>query len=127
MAISQTVLAAIQETNDVFCAEVIGKRDTKRLGRVYTANARVLPPGAPMIEGREHVIAFWQRAISGLDIKSVKLATLDAEQVGDRALEIGRGEMLVGSGETVAAKYVVLWKQEDGDWKIHVDIWNMNE
>jgi ketosteroid isomerase-like protein len=127
MAISQTVLSAVQETNDIFCAEVIAKRDTKRLDRVYTADARVLPPGAPMMEGRKQVIAFWQQAISALDIKSVKLTTVDAEQVGDRVLEIGRGEMRVGSGQVVTAKYVVEWKQEDGDWKIHVDIWNMND
>jgi ketosteroid isomerase-like protein len=23
-------------------------------------------------------------------------------------------------------KYVVYWRQEDGRWKWHVDIWNMN-
>jgi ketosteroid isomerase-like protein len=127
MAISQTVLSALQKTNEVFSAEVIAKRDAKRLDRVYTADARVLPPGAPMMEGREQVIAFWQQAISALDIKSVKLTTVDAEQVGDRVLEIGRGEMRVGSGNTVTVKYIVEWKQEDGNWKWHVDIWNMNE
>jgi ketosteroid isomerase-like protein len=127
MAISQTVLAAMQKTNNVFSAEVIAKRDAKRLDRVYTADARVLPPGASMMEGREQVIAFWQQAISALDIKGVKLTTLDAEQVGDRVLEIGRAELRVGSGNTVTVKYVVEWKQEDGDWKWHVDIWNMNE
>ena len=127
MAISQTVLAAMQKTNNVFSAEVIAKRDAKRLDRVYTADARVLPPGAPMMEGRKQVIAFWQQAISALDIKGVKLTTLDAEQVGDRVLEIGRAELRVGSGNTVTVKYVVEWKQEDGDWKWHVDIWNMNE
>jgi ketosteroid isomerase-like protein len=127
MAISQTVLSAMQKTNDVFSAEVVAKRDAKRLDRVYTADARVLPPGAPMMEGREQVIAFWQQAISALDIKSVKLTTVDAEQVGDRVLEIGRAELRVGSGNTVTVKYVVEWKQEGGDWKWHLDIWNMNE
>jgi len=24
------------------------------------------------------------------------------------------------------AKYVVYWRQEDGRWKWHVDIWNAN-
>ena len=27
----------------------------------------------------------------------------------------------------VAVKYVVHWKQEDGTWKWHVDIWNPNQ
>lgn len=42
-------------------------------------------------------------------------------------IEIGRAELLGGSGQTVAPKDVVQWKQEDGDWKWHVDIWNGNE
>jgi ketosteroid isomerase-like protein len=32
----------------------------------------------------------------------------------------------VGSGEEASAKYVVVWKQEDGRWRWDVDIWNMD-
>jgi len=41
--------------------------------------------------------------------------------------EIGRAELLVGSGDTVSVKYVVQRKQEGGDWKRHVDIWDANQ
>jgi len=34
------------------------------LDRIYTVNARVLPPGALMIEGREQIKAFWKQAIA---------------------------------------------------------------
>jgi ketosteroid isomerase-like protein len=31
-----------------------------------------------------------------------------------------------GTTAQMEAKYVVCWKQEDGRWKWHVDIWNQN-
>jgi|SRR5579863_2315414 len=126
MSVPETVLAAMRQTNDLF-SDVVGRRDFDGLDRVYTRNARVLPPGAEMVEGRQQIKAFWRGAIVGLGLKSVKLTIVDAEAVGDRVFEIGRAELLVGSGDTVTVKYVVQWKQEDGHWKWHVDIWNMNQ
>ena len=127
MPVPDAVLAAMRQTNDLFTSEVGAKRNIEALDRVYTANARILPPGAPMIEGRAQIKTFWTQAIAGLDIKSVTLATVQAEAAGDSVVEIGRAELTTNAGQTVAAKYVVHWKQEDGAWKWHTDIWNMNE
>ena len=127
MSVSETVLAAMRKTNDLFNSHVVGRQDVNELDRVYTRDARVLPPGAAMVEGRERVKVFWQGAIKALGLKSAKLTTVDAEALGDRVFEIGRAELLVGSGDTVTVKYVVQWKQGDGDWKWHVDIWNANQ
>ena len=127
MNVPQTVLAAMRKTNDLFDSHVVGKQDVSELDRVYTRNARILPPGAAMVEGREPIKAFWQGAIKALGIKSAKLTTVDAEALGDRVFEIGRAELVVSTGGTVDVKYVVQWKQEDGDWKWHVDIWNTNQ
>ena len=127
MNVPQTVLAAMRKTNDLFDSHVVGKQDVSELDRVYTRNARILPPGAARVEGREPIKAFWQGAIKALGIKSAKLTTVDAEALGDRVFEIGRAELVVGTGGTVDVKYVVHWKQEDGDWKWHVDIWNTNQ
>ena len=30
------------------------------------------------------------------------------------------------AGAAATPKYVVVWKQEDGAWRRHVDIWNMD-
>jgi ketosteroid isomerase-like protein len=116
----------MRRTNEVFDSEVVGKRDTSALDRVYTANARILAPGAEMIGGREPIKVFWQQAIASHGLKSGKLTTVDAESCGDAVFEIGRADLVVGTGETVAVKCVVLWKQADSPWKWHVDIWNPN-
>jgi ketosteroid isomerase-like protein len=127
MNVPQGALDAMQRTNELFNSRVVGRREIGALDRVYTKDARVLPPGAPMQQGREQAKAFWQAALQALGVKSAKLSTVDAEAIADRIFEIGRAELVVGSDETVTAKYVVQWKQEDGDWKWHVDIWNMDQ
>jgi ketosteroid isomerase-like protein len=126
MDVPEIVLAAMRQTNEVFISEVVMKQDLGRLDRVYTANARVLPPGIPMIEGRENIKAFWQQAIAGLGLKSAKLETVEAEVAGESVMEIGKADLALGSGQTMTVKYVVHWKREDGHWKWHVDIWNPN-
>ena len=46
--------------------------------------------------------------------------------MGDHAYEIGRARLTLGGGQQAGVKYVVIWKQEDGRWKLLVDIWNMS-
>jgi hypothetical protein len=59
-------------------------------------------------------------------VKTAVLETVDAELLGPHVFEIGRGVLTVGGGGSVEVKYVVQWRQEDGLWKWHVDIWNPN-
>ena len=60
--------------------------------------------------------------------KAGELKTLDVETGGDKmAREIGRYVLTIQQGSettNIAGKYVVIWKQEHGEWKLDVDIWN---
>ncbi len=117
----------MRHTNDFFDGQVIRANNCDALDRVYTVNARVLPPGAPMIEGRDAIKGFWKQAIAGLGLKSAKLTTVEGEMAGDTVVEIGSADLVVGDGSVVVVKYVVHWKQEGGAWKWNVDIWNPNQ
>ena len=121
----QTAPAEFREVNQIFETEVIGKRDIAALDRVYTADARILPPGAPMIIGRENIRGFWQAALEAMNPTGGGLETLSLEVMGDTAVEVGRAT-LESEQATLDAKYVVVWKREDNGWKWHIDIWNMN-
>ena len=115
----------IRATNRVFEEEVVGRRDFAALERVYTRNARLLPPGAPMVTGRAAVAEFWRGALDALGVEGLRLRTLSLDVFGDDAQEVGRAELEVkGGGAPAALKYVVLWKREDGGWRWDVDIWN---
>jgi ketosteroid isomerase-like protein len=57
--------------------------------------------------------------------KTVRLETIEAEEHGDTAIEIGKYTDSGGAGNVIdRGKYVVIWKQEGGQWKLHRDIWN---
>jgi ketosteroid isomerase-like protein len=116
--------------NDLFNSEVFGRRNFAALDEIYTSNASILPPGAPMISGREDIKKFWSDLIQSVNAKSAVLSSVDVMPSGDGLVEIGRATLTIqpqGQPESqLAVKYVVFWRQEEGRWKWHVDIWNQN-
>jgi len=114
-------------TNEVFCSEVVGNRNFAALDNVYTAGARVLPPGAPLVSGREAIKTFWTGLVQSANAKSCTLTSVEVIPAGEAIVEIGRATLsFVDSPDPLEAKYVVYWRQEDGRWKWDVDIWNPN-
>lgn len=115
-------------TNDLFNTEVFGKQNFTALDDVYTSDARILPPGAPMISGREAIKKFWSDLVQSA--RSAVLTSVDVMLAGDGVVEIGKATLTLESQEQsatqVEVKYVVYWRQENGRWKWHVDIWNQN-
>src|SRR5579875_3622361 len=116
----------MQKVNELFGETVIRGREFAALDRVYTTKARILPPGADLIEGRKSIIDFWQAAVTGMNVHGAKLVSIDTHPAGDSIIEIGRAQLFLADGQSAEAKYVVEWQQEDGAWKWHTDIWNMN-
>ena len=123
---SPELTLAISKTNRTFEAAVAA-RNLAPLDAVYTADARILPPGGEIVTGRENIKHFWQSAIDALNVTSCPLETVHFELNGDTGYEIGRAKLnFPGDAPSAYAKYVVIWKREDGAWKWHVDIWNNN-
>lgn len=126
----EQIRRGMAKTNELFNTEVFGRRNFNALDQIYTANARVLPPGAPMISGKEEIKNFWSNLITSVNAKSAVLESIDVIQVGNDAIEIGRATLDVApagqSPTQMEVKYVVHWKQEAGSWKWNVDIWNTN-
>ena len=126
MPISDSIQAEMQKVNALFGESVVKGRNFAALDQIYTVDARILPPGADLIEGRENIKAFWQAAVAGMNVQDAKLVSVNAHLAGDSLIEVGRAKLLLPEGQTAEVKYVVEWKQEGGAWKWHTDIWNMN-
>ncbi|HEY1985430.1 MAG TPA: nuclear transport factor 2 family protein [Terracidiphilus sp.] len=124
------IQAGMARTNDLFNSEVFGKRNFDALDQIYTSDARIMPPGAPMIVGRAPIKQFWAGMIQSANAKSAVLVSDYVTQAGNGAVEIGHATLIVqppGQAEAqMDVKYVVFWRPEDGLWKWHVDIWNGN-
>jgi ketosteroid isomerase-like protein len=127
MSLPESVRTGMQRTNDLFGSAVVKNREIDALDNIYTVDARILPPGADSIQGRAQIKGFWQQVIAGLGVRDAKLTTVDAQAAGDSVIEVGRADLTLDEGQILAVKYVVQWKEEDGIWKWHTDIWNMNQ
>ncbi len=124
MSVSEAVKAGMQETNERFCREAIGQGDLGAFERIYTREAKVLPPGSPIVEGMEAVKTFWGEAIAGMGLTGAALRTVVVEMCGEGAVEIGHADLTLKDGVVIKAKYIVHWKQENGAWRWDKDIWN---
>ena len=114
-----------QQVNSIFETEVVAGRNFSAVSKVYTEDARLLPPGADMLTGLDPIGAFWQQAITTMDVKALKLTTVDLQISGDTAIEVGTAEMTTGLPTSPSLlKYVVGWKKSADGWKWQTDIWN---
>jgi ketosteroid isomerase-like protein len=123
--VQASIRAAMAATNELFDKEVFGNRKLEALDQIYTADARILPPGGAMVVGRDGIKKFWAGLIAATGATSAALETVEVNEAGDGLIEIGRATITTPSGQ-IDAKYVVNWRQEDGRWKWDIDIWNMN-
>lgn len=92
----------------------------------YTTDARVLPPGVPMLTGRDAITGYWQGLVREVGLRKLELVSMDMQPMGDGVYELGRAVITTSAGTRLSAQYVVIWKQEAGKWRWHVDIWNMD-
>lgn len=100
--------------------------DAAVLDELYTADALLLPPGAPSVSGADNRIAFWQ-AVMDSGVAGAELVAEEVKGTGDMATEVGRATLYDGDGNViVTGKYIVLWKKVGEDWKLHRDIWNLD-
>jgi ketosteroid isomerase-like protein len=117
------VRKAVEEGNRKFGAAV-QRKNYAELASLYTNDAKVLAPDAPIVTGRAAIENFWRDAASALGLVGATLKTLDLEVSEDTAYEMGQADLKVSSGQATV-KYMVVWRRGgDGAWRLHRDIWN---
>ena len=116
------VRTAVEAGNRAFVAAFL-RGESQAIARLYTADAQLSAPGAPVARGRTAIAASWQKAIDS-GVKDVALTTETVESAGDLAAETGKVRLVARDGTATEARYVVVWKRTAGDWKLHRDIWN---
>jgi uncharacterized protein (TIGR02246 family) len=119
---SSELRAAIAASNQKFM-DTFARGDAAGMARLYTSNGQLLPANSDFVTGSAAIERFWGGAM-GMGIKSAHLETVELEDHGDTALEVGKYSLGGEGGQTLdQGKYVVVWKTEGGEWKLHRDIW----
>jgi uncharacterized protein (TIGR02246 family) len=120
---STKIREAIVAANGNFM-EAFSKGDAAGVAACYTTEGQLLPGNSDFITGTQAIQDFWQ-GVMNMGIKSAKLETIEVEGMGKTAYEVGEYQ-LFADGDQMAdqGKYIVTWKQVEGKWKLHRDIWN---
>ncbi len=123
MTQSTEIRDAIAAANENFMA-AFKRGDAAGMAALHTENGQVMPPNSDFVTGKQAIQTFWQ-ALMDMGIKEAKMAIIEVEGHGDTASEVGRS-ILEGEGGQVLGqgKYIVIWKQKKGQWKLHRDIFN---
>lgn len=120
---STEVRAAIAAADENFMA-AFNRGDAAGVAALYTEDGQMLPPNSDFVKGKQAVQGFWQ-AVMDMGIKGVKIVIGEVESHGDTAIEVSTFELQGDGGQVLdAGKFIVIWKQEDGQWKLHRDIFN---
>jgi uncharacterized protein (TIGR02246 family) len=115
--------AAIEAANARFSAD-FAKGDATAVASHYTTGGQAFPPNGDVVRGREAIAKFW-KGVMDAGVKGVKLVVVEVEAHGDVAHEVGTYALTGEGGKTLdSGKYIVVWKRDGGQWRLHRDIWN---
>ena len=114
----------IEEANQNFM-DLVAKGDSVGLANAYTTDAKFMSAGVPAVVGRANI----QKAMSDIvksGITKVDLRLKEVFGTEDLIAEEGELTLYVKNDAVAEEKYIVLWKKEDGKWKLFRDIFNSN-
>jgi ketosteroid isomerase-like protein len=118
-----SVRAAIAVSNSTF-GNGFATGDSANFVSHYTSDACINPSNMPQICGTAGITAYFNGGYK-MGIRAIKITTNEVFGGKDGVTETGNYEMFVDKNVSVdKGKFIVLWKQVDGKWKMHRDIWN---
>lgn len=104
--------------------------DAATVANQYTTDAVVLIPNGPRVEGSAAIQETFAGMLQQYPGMTLDLTTSDVHvaAAGDYAYAVGSytltGSAPDGSEWSEPGKYVAVWKNVDGEWKMATDIWN---
>jgi uncharacterized protein (TIGR02246 family) len=98
--------------------------DAAGLASLYTENGQLLPTNSDFITGKQAIQSFWQARMDP-GVRSVKLESIEIEAHGGTSIEVGLYSVQAQENQILdKGKYIVIWKFEKGQWKLHLDMMN---
>lgn len=105
--------------------EAFKSGDSATLASFYSSDGWVMAPGGEPVP-KDQIAAMWG-SVARMGIREIKLEITDVTGSAAHLIETGKFELFDSSNQSVdKGKYVVVWKPENGEWKMFRDIWNSN-
>jgi ketosteroid isomerase-like protein len=104
---------------------IFKRGNAKEIVATYSQNPVVAAPFGDVVRGQSELLVFWQGVLDGPGMVLQSYDVIDVQPLGDGfAAETTRFVATIG-GQRTEGKYLVVWKREDGQWKLHLDAFNV--
>ena len=119
----EPVKSHIREMNKTYSNRFMSN-DTSFYIERYCADAMVMCPNLETVKGREAIQKFFYNEGNNTDTH-IELPEGNIYGNDDLVIEEGLYNFPDGKGGSVdKGKFIAIWKQEDGKWKLYREIWN---
>ena len=103
------------------------EKNADAVAALYTENAQLLPPGPPVVNGRAAIRDFWANDIA-TGGSTFAITTDSSGIAGDWAWRSGPWTATAADGSPAGTgKFLEVWQRTSEGWKLHRDIWNVDE
>jgi ketosteroid isomerase-like protein len=124
-SLAAEVRAAIEAANAKFSA-LAAQGDGATLAGLYAKDGAVMPAGSDPVRGTQAIAKFWQSAFAS-GVAVIELKTVEVYAQGATASEVGEYALRDKAGKLLdRGKYIVIWHNEGGQWKLLRDMFSTN-
>lgn len=102
--------------------EALANKDAKAVASYYTEDGVFMPHNSPIFTGREDIEKAFDGFIAG-GFTELNVESTWAEGCGEYLLDTEKWTLSNGK-DTLIGKSLVIWKKEDGIWKMYKDMIN---
>jgi len=121
----QNMKNIISRQNEIFM-KTFNNGDYEGMASLYTEDGQMLPPNGKVIIGKSGIGDFWKGAMD-MGIKFIEMHTDEVDHQGDTVIEVSQATLLNEEKHVIdEIKYIVIWKKQNGNWKLHRDMFNSN-
>jgi ketosteroid isomerase-like protein len=116
--------AAIKAENARW-AEAFGRGDYDAIGRLYTEDGALLPPGGDRFTGPSAIAEYFTKGYSGSQPDTVSFGNYEFYGNDQIVTEVSDAEIRDHSGRLKSrGKQILIFLKQGDAWKLHRDIWN---
>jgi uncharacterized protein (TIGR02246 family) len=116
--------AAIRAENARW-ADAFARGDYEAIGRLYTRDGTLLPPGGDKITGGDAITAYFIKGYAGSKPSTVSFSHDEFYGNDQVVTEVSDADIHDHTGKLIyRGKQTLIFLKQDGVWKLHRDMWN---
>jgi uncharacterized protein (TIGR02246 family) len=124
--VHENLREVIAEADKKFMA-LYKKGDAAGVAALYTDDPVLMPPGMDFIRGKEGIQKAFE-AFMNMGVKEMVFDIVEVDHCGETAVEMSTFKLLGADGQQLDyGKFIVVWKHDRGEWKLHRDIFNSSK